>query len=103
MEAGECATIQELAEAVGLAERHGSRQLRLAYFCAGGIEAADLRARGHGSQSLRPVFSGGGDLEPPTAYDFLSYQVMHCRLVRYVSATALVVSSKCPAALTAST
>ena len=31
MEAGESATIQELAEAVGLAERHVSRQLRLAY------------------------------------------------------------------------
>lgn len=31
MEAGEFATIQELAEAVGLAERHGSRQLRLTY------------------------------------------------------------------------
>lgn len=31
MEAGECATIQELAESVGLAERHVSRQLRLAY------------------------------------------------------------------------
>ena len=31
MEAAEFATIQELAEAVGLAERHVSRQLRLAY------------------------------------------------------------------------
>jgi hypothetical protein len=31
MEAGGLATIQELAEAVGLAERHVSRQLRLAY------------------------------------------------------------------------
>jgi hypothetical protein len=31
MVAGEFATIQELAEAVGLAERHVSRQLRLAY------------------------------------------------------------------------
>ena len=31
MDAGEVATIQELAEAVGLAERHVSRQLRLAY------------------------------------------------------------------------
>ncbi len=31
MEAGEFVTIQELAEAVGLAERHVSRQLRLAY------------------------------------------------------------------------
>ena len=31
MEAGEFSTIQELAEAVGLAERHVSRQLRLAY------------------------------------------------------------------------
>jgi hypothetical protein len=31
MDAGEFATIQELAEAVGLAERHVSRQLRLAY------------------------------------------------------------------------
>jgi hypothetical protein len=31
MEAGEFATIQELAETVGLAERHVSRQLRLAY------------------------------------------------------------------------
>lgn len=31
MEAGEFATIQELAEVVGLAERHVSRQLRLAY------------------------------------------------------------------------
>ena len=31
MEAGEFATIQELAEAVGLAKRHVSRQLRLAY------------------------------------------------------------------------
>jgi len=31
MEAGEFGTIQELAEAVGLAERHVSRQLRLAY------------------------------------------------------------------------
>jgi hypothetical protein len=31
MEAGEFATIQELAAAVGLAERHVSRQLRLAY------------------------------------------------------------------------
>ena len=31
MDAGEFATIQELAEAVGLAERHGSRQRRLAY------------------------------------------------------------------------
>ena len=31
MEVGEFATIQELAEAVGLAERHVSRQLRLAY------------------------------------------------------------------------
>jgi hypothetical protein len=30
MEAGEFATIQELAEAIGLAERHVSRQLRLA-------------------------------------------------------------------------
>ena len=29
MEAGEFATIQELAEAVGLAERHVTRQLRL--------------------------------------------------------------------------
>ena len=31
MEVGEFATIQELAEAVGLAERHVSRQLCLAY------------------------------------------------------------------------
>ena len=31
MEDGEFATIQELAEAAGLAERHVSRQLRLAY------------------------------------------------------------------------
>ncbi len=31
MDAGEFATIQELAEAVGLAERHVSRQLQLAY------------------------------------------------------------------------
>jgi hypothetical protein len=31
MEEGEFSTIQELAEAVGLAERHVSRQLRLAY------------------------------------------------------------------------
>ena len=31
MEAGEFATIQELAVAVGLAKRHVSRQLRLAY------------------------------------------------------------------------
>lgn len=31
IEAGEFATIQELAEAVGLAERHVSRQLRLTY------------------------------------------------------------------------
>jgi hypothetical protein len=31
MEAGEFGTIQEMAEAVGLAERHVSRQLRLAY------------------------------------------------------------------------
>lgn len=31
MDAGEFATIQELATAVGLAERHVSRQLRLAY------------------------------------------------------------------------
>ena len=31
MEAGEFATIQELAEAVALAERHVGRQLRLAY------------------------------------------------------------------------
>ena len=31
METGEFATIQELAEAVGLAERHVSRQLGLAY------------------------------------------------------------------------
>ena len=31
MEAGEFSTIQELAETVGLAERHVSRQLRLAY------------------------------------------------------------------------
>ena len=31
MDAGEFATIQELAVAVGLAERHVSRQLRLAY------------------------------------------------------------------------
>ncbi|MFM7654039.1 MAG: hypothetical protein ACKO56_01445, partial [Paracoccaceae bacterium] len=31
MDAGEFATIQELAEAVGLAERHVSRQLRLSY------------------------------------------------------------------------
>ena len=31
MEAGEFATIQELAKAVGLAELHVSRQLRLAY------------------------------------------------------------------------
>ena len=31
MEARESATIQELAEAVGLAERHVSMQLRLAY------------------------------------------------------------------------
>jgi hypothetical protein len=31
MDASECATIQELAEAVSLAERHVSRQLRLAY------------------------------------------------------------------------
>ncbi len=31
MEAGEFAIIQELAEAVGLAERHISRQLRLTY------------------------------------------------------------------------
>ena len=31
MDAGEFSTIQELAEGVGLAERHVSRQLRLAY------------------------------------------------------------------------
>ena len=31
MEVGDFATIQELAEAVGLAERHVSRQLRFAY------------------------------------------------------------------------
>lgn len=31
MDVGEFATIQELAEAVGLAERHVSRKLRLAY------------------------------------------------------------------------
>ncbi len=35
MDAGEFATIQELAEAVGLAERHVSRQLRLAYLAPG--------------------------------------------------------------------
>ena len=34
MEADEFATIQELAEAVGLAERHVSRQLRLAYLAS---------------------------------------------------------------------
>jgi hypothetical protein len=31
MDAGEFATIKDLADAVGLAERHVSRQLRLAY------------------------------------------------------------------------
>ena len=31
MEAGECGTVRDLAIAVGLAERHVSRQLRLAY------------------------------------------------------------------------
>lgn len=31
MEAGEFATVHDLAKAVGLAERHVSRQLRLAY------------------------------------------------------------------------
>ena len=31
MDAGEFVTIQDLAEAVGFAERHFSRQLRLAY------------------------------------------------------------------------
>jgi hypothetical protein len=35
MEAGELATIQELAEAVGLAERHVSPQLRLACLALG--------------------------------------------------------------------
>ena len=35
MEAGEFATIQELAEAAGLAERHVSRQMRLAYLAPG--------------------------------------------------------------------
>ena len=39
MEAGEFATIQELAEAVGLAERHVSRQLRLAYLAPEVLEA----------------------------------------------------------------
>ena len=34
MEAGEFATVQELAEAAGLAERHVSRQLRLAYLAS---------------------------------------------------------------------
>ena len=31
MEAGECCTVTDLAKSVGLAERHVSRQLRLAY------------------------------------------------------------------------
>ncbi len=46
IEAGEFATIQELAEAVGLAERHVSRQLRLS-----GIGSADVSGVATGSAS----------------------------------------------------
>ena len=38
MDAGEFSTIQDLAEAVGLAERHVSRQLRLAYLAPGVVK-----------------------------------------------------------------
>ena len=37
MEAGEFNTVTDLAKAVGLAERHVSRQLRLAYFAPDGL------------------------------------------------------------------
>lgn len=47
MEAGEFATIQELAEAVGVAERHISRQLRLAYLAPEVLER--LTCRGEAS------------------------------------------------------
>ena len=43
MDAGEFATIQELAEAVGLAERHVSRQLRLAYLAPEVLKRLVLR------------------------------------------------------------
>ncbi len=43
MDAGEFATIQELAEAVGLAERHVSRQLRLAYLAPEVLKRLMLR------------------------------------------------------------
>lgn len=49
MEAGEFATIQELAEAVGLAERHVSRQLRLAYLAP---EVLKRLACGHKASSV---------------------------------------------------
>ena len=35
MEVGECDTVTDLAKAVGLAERHVSRQMRLAYLAPG--------------------------------------------------------------------
>ena len=54
MDAGDFATIQELAEAVGLAERHVSRQLRLAY-----LAPEVLKRLTCGRAVNRPEFTGG--------------------------------------------
>ncbi len=59
MEAGEFATIRELAEAVGLAERHVSRQLRLAYLAPVVLKRLTCGAGGVGRQLLRSGLSGG--------------------------------------------
>jgi hypothetical protein len=62
MDGGEFAIIQELPEAVGLAERHVSRQLRLAYLAP---EVPKQLACGNKvsiPQLVRSIFAGGGKL-----------------------------------------
>jgi len=78
MEAGEFATIQELAEAVGLAERHLSRQLRLSSLKSMGVLNPSRRERGAGgkrrwafgdrSRAVSQSPKGGWSLQTPLAH-----------------------------------
>ena len=62
MEAGEFATIQELAEAGGVAERHVSRQLRLAYLAPKVLKRLTCGREASAISLYDLCFLGGGAL-----------------------------------------
>ena len=63
IDAGEFATIQELAEAIRLAERHVSRQLRLAYLAPEVLKRLTCRREG-GVRQIRTSLSFPETYEP---------------------------------------